>query len=135
MNDTPIIPVTLEVGIDIVETARVERMVKRWGDRFLNRFFTPDEQQQLKNRSERMAGLIAAKEAASKALGLGLRGLGWKEMEIIHSSSGKPTLRLHGRASVRAKSLGWMTTTISMTHDAGVTAAVVVALGRNETAS
>ena len=122
-------PITVEVGLDIVETARVARMLDRWGDRFLTRFFTVAEQRQLLGRVERMAGLIAAKEAASKALGLGLRGLGWKEMEIIHAITGKPTLRLHGRAAKQAKVLGWVSTTVSMTHDAGVTAAVAVALG------
>lgn len=104
-------------------------MLDRWGDRFVQRFFTTAEQNQLRGRVERMAGLIACKEAASKALGLGLRGLGWKEMEVIHAITGKPTLRFYGRAAKQAASLGWINTTVSMTHDAGVTAAVVVALG------
>ncbi len=104
-------------------------MLERWGDRFMRRFFTLAEQKQLRGRVERMAGLIACKEATSKALGLGLRGLGWKEMEILHAITGKPMLRLNGRAAAQAASLGWFSTTVSMTHDAGVTAAVVVALG------
>jgi len=104
-------------------------MLERWGDRFIQRFFTQAEQTQLRGRVERMAGLIACKEAASKALGLGLRGLGWKEMEVLHAATGKPTLRLNGRAAKQAVVLGWISTTVSMTHDAGVTAAVVVALG------
>jgi len=103
-------------------------MFERWGDRFIQRFFTEAEQRQLRGRTERMAGLIACKEAASKALGLGLRGLGWREMEILHAATGKPTLFLHGRAAVQAGRLGLFSSTVSMTHDAGVTAAVVVAL-------
>lgn len=76
-----------------------------------------------------MAALIASKEATSKALGSGLRGVGWREMEVIHAPTGKPSLRLHGRAASRASALGWSSTSVSMTHDGGVTVAVVVALG------
>jgi len=117
------------VGIDIVETVRVTNLCQRWGDRFLNRFMTPLEQRQCRGKTERMAVLIAAKEATSKALGTGLRGVGWKEMEIVHAVTGKPTLRLHGRAANIAEGLGWTATTVSLSHDAGVSVAVVVALG------
>jgi holo-[acyl-carrier protein] synthase len=126
VNDLP--PLAVAVGIDVVETERVKRMFHRWGDRFLNRFFTKREQAQLRGRTERMAALISAKEAASKALGLGLRGLGWKEMEVLHAITGKPTLYLNGRAERRAKESGWFSTSVSLTHDGGVTVAVVVAL-------
>lgn len=124
----PLLP-TVAVGIDVVETARVFKLFEKWGDRFLNRFLTPLEQRQCRARPERMAVLIAAKEATSKALGTGLRGVGWKEMEIVHAASGKPSLKLHGHAAVIAERLGWSSTTVSLSHDAGVSIAVVVALG------
>jgi holo-[acyl-carrier protein] synthase len=87
---------------------------------------------QCRGRIERLAVLIAAKEATSKALGTGLRGVGWKEMEVVHARSGKPSLRLHGRAEARAEALGWASTSVSLTHDAGVAIAVVVAVGLRE---
>ena len=119
----------IAVGVDIVEIARVGPMLERWGERFLDRFFTPLEQAQCKGRVERMAALIAGKEATSKALGVGLKGVGWKEMEVIHARSGKPSLRLHGRAEARAEALGWASNSVSLTHDGGVAVAVVVAVG------
>lgn len=125
---------SIAVGIDVVETVRVGRMARRWGERFLNRFLTPLEQKQCRFRTERIAALIAAKEATSKALGTGLKGVGWREIEVIHASTGKPDLRLHGRAEARAAALGWMATTVSLSHDAGVTIAVIVALGAPEEA-
>ncbi len=127
-TDGLVIP-AIAVGVDIVEIARVGPMLERWGDRFLRRFFTPVEQMQCRGRVERMAALIAAKEAASKALGTGLKGVGWKEMEVVHARTGKPTLRLYGRAQARAEALGWATISVSLTHDGGVAVAVVVAVG------
>ena len=128
LDRTPYLP-TVAVGIDVVETKRVFKLVERWGERFLNRFMTPLEQRQCGGKPERMAVLIAAKEATSKALGTGLRGVGWKEMEIVHATSGKPSIRLHGRAATIAEGLGWASTSVSLTHGAGVSVAVVVAIG------
>lgn len=119
-------------GIDLVVISRVSKMLDRWGDRFLNRFFTETEQAQCRRRVERLAGLVAIKEATSKALGTGLRGVGWREMEVIHLRTGRPTLQLHGRALARSEALGWYSVSVSMTHDGGIAAAVVTALGQRE---
>ncbi|MBM3328363.1 MAG: holo-[acyl-carrier-protein] synthase [Calditrichaeota bacterium] len=132
MTRTPPPPFTVTTGIDIVEIARVERLYERWNGRFVRRFFTVHENAQCRGRVERMAALIAAKEACSKALGTGLRGVGWREMEVLHESNGKPVLVLHGRALRISRRLGWASTSVSLTHDGGAAVAVVVALQSRE---
>lgn len=122
----------IEIGVDVVPVNRVERLIARWGDRFLKRVLTPEEGHQCRNRSERISALLAGKEACSKALGLGMRGLAWKEMEILHQVSGKPQLVLHRRAADLARRSGWHSWSISLTHDGGLAIAVVVAIINRE---
>jgi len=88
------------IGVDIVSIVRIEGVIKRWGDRFIGRVFTPDEAAICYDRvypSSAFALRFAAKEAFSKALGSGMRkGLKWRDIEVFNYPSGKPSLRLHG---------------------------------------
>jgi holo-[acyl-carrier protein] synthase len=107
-------------GIDIAETARIEQALERHGTRFSRRLFTPEEIaycEQFKNKSERYAARFAAKEAAFKALGTGWReGVRWLDVEVTHLPSGKPELRLSGRAEELARQRGVERMAISISH-------------------
>lgn len=86
------------VGTDIIEIKRIEASIKRFGQRFLDRIFTADEQTyclSYRDSSPRFAGRFAAKEAIVKALGSGFRdGIGWLDIEIVNDEQGRPTARL-----------------------------------------
>lgn len=90
------------IGVDLVSIRRIERVIDRWGKRFVNRVFTAQEAQFCYHRpspSSAFALRFAAKEAFSKAMGLGMRkGIKWNEVEVFNHSSGKPSLRFHGRS-------------------------------------
>jgi holo-[acyl-carrier protein] synthase len=107
------------LGIDIVEVDRIRRAVARWGEAFLFRVFTPEELARGGTHpaaAERLAGRFAAKEAVMKALGLGLRGIGWREIEITVDPLGKPGVRLTGRAAAVADRLGVRTWRVAISH-------------------
>ena len=118
------------LGIDICRIDRVEQFLARYGDRFTRRCFTPKEIahcSRFANNAEQYAGRIAVKEAASKALGTGWRqGVHWKCFEISHEPSGKPFVRVHGKAAELAAQMGVTNINVSITHDGGVAAAVVI---------
>lgn len=118
------------LGIDICRIDRVERFLERYGPRFTRRCFTPAEIEycgQYVNNAEQFAARIAVKEAASKALGTGWRrGVHWKNFEVAQLPSGKPFLRIHGKAAQIATEMGVQNINVSITHDAGVAAAVVI---------
>ena len=118
--------VALSSGIDLVEIDRVERLVERWGGRFLEIVFTPEEIAYCGLRAPQLAARFAAKEAAMKALGTGRRGVGWREIEVITETSGRPTLALHGAALRRAGELGWKSVELSLTHSRTQALALVV---------
>jgi holo-[acyl-carrier protein] synthase len=103
---TPPQGVNIAVGIDIIEVDRVRKVYERHGERFLRRVFTEAEVWQCRGKATRLAGRFAAKEAISKALGTGLHGVAWREMEVVQLRSGRPTVRLHGNAKRRAELLG-----------------------------
>ena len=114
------------VGVDIIEIRRIERALKRWGDKFLKRVYTPSELEQLRHRKPTLAACFAAKEATMKALGTGRDGVGWQEVEIIHTPSGQPQLKLHGRARHRAQTLGIEDLAVSLSHSREYALASVV---------
>ena len=120
----------LGLGTDICGIARVGEYLERYGERFTRRCFTPGEIaycQAHKNQAEQFAARIAAKEAASKALGTGWRqGVHWRCFEVASQPSGKPTLRIHGRAVELASQMGVSNAHVSLTHDGGVAVAVVI---------
>ena len=116
----------LVTGIDIIEIPRIERVIARWGDRFLNRIYTPKELAFCAGKPNRLAARFAAKEAASKALGLGIRGIAWKEIEVVRRRGHPPALRLHGRAARRAEFLKITQLSISISHSRDYAVASVV---------
>lgn len=119
----------LLLGIDLTEVGRVARILERWNGRFLERVFLPGELRRGRRHprafAEHVAGRFAAKEAAMKALGTGWRGVAFREIVIERDPSGKPRLRLLGRALERARRLGVRETELSITHTADLAAAVV----------
>lgn len=127
----------LYTGIDLIEVARIEQAISRWGARFLRRVFTPDEltscgvTPQSHGRIESLAARWAAKEAAAKALGVGVRGIGaaqrsadsamfapvaWHDLEVRRATSGRPLLLLHGTAADVAAQLGITELSLSLSH-------------------
>lgn len=107
-------------GIDLVEIHRIRDSWERYGQRFLDRIFTPAEQAyclRKRNAAESLAARFAAKEAAAKALGTGIsRGISWLEIEVVREPSGRPSIRFHGRAAQRAAQLGATRSALSITH-------------------
>ena len=118
---------TTELGIDIVRVERIRAAIERFGERFSNRVLTPSERRYVRSRPETFAGRWAAKEAVSKVLGLGVRGIGWREIEIERLPTGQPAIRLHGRAAQRAEQLGMGRIALSITHESDY--AVAIAYG------
>jgi holo-[acyl-carrier protein] synthase len=129
----------LYTGVDLIEIARIERAVARWGERFLRRVYTPAELAAYRGRLPSLAARWAAKEAGAKLLGVGLRGLGaveraadavaWTESEILADAQGRPLLALHGRAAERASALGLAELALSLSHTREHAIAFVVAIG------
>jgi holo-[acyl-carrier protein] synthase len=122
----------LATGVDLIEIARVERALERYGERFLARVFTPTEILYSRGRVAELAARFAAKEAVSKALGIGVRvlardGIGWQDVEVTGNERGKPLVRLAGRAAERAAELGLTEWAISLSHSHDYAIAFVVA--------
>ena len=120
----------LSVGVDIIEIERIQRAISRWDDRFLNRVYTQAELAFCRGRVPELAARFAGKEAISKALGTGLFGVSWREMEVLVDTRGKPLVRLYGRAAARAAHLGLGEFAISLSHSRDYAVAFVVA-GQN----
>ncbi len=120
-------PGTTELGIDIIKVGRIEASLARFGERFSRRVLTPAERAYVRGRPETMAGRWAAKEAVSKVLGRGVRGIGWRDIEIERLPTGQPAVRLHGRAAIRADQLGMERIAISISHESDY--AVAIAFG------
>ena len=114
----PVAPAgTTELGIDIVRVERIVRALQKHGRRFPLRILTPAEDAYVRDRPENLAGRWAAKEAVSKVLGLGVRGVGWREIEIVRLPTGQPTVKLHERALRRAEQLGMERIAVSISHE------------------
>jgi holo-[acyl-carrier protein] synthase len=116
----------ITTGVDIIEIDRVMGVLERYGDRFLGRVFTPGEIDYCRGRAPNLAARFAAKEATMKALGTGVRGVGWKDIEIVRAASGAPGVVYHGRAESRAKRLGVLETSVSLSHSRDYAVAFVV---------
>ena len=118
---------TTELGIDIIKVERIRAALERFGPRFSRRVLTDAEQRYVRDRPETMAGRWAAKEAVSKVLGLGVRGIGWRDIEIERLPTGQPSVRLHGRAEQRAAQLRMDRIAVSISHESDY--AVAIAYG------
>jgi len=116
-----------EVGIDIIKVDRIRASIERFGERFAKRVLTAHEQRYVRMRPETFAGRWAAKEAVSKVLGLGVRGIGWRDIEVERLPTGQPHVRLHGRAAARAEQLGMDRIALSISHESDY--AVAIAFG------
>ena len=119
------------IGLDLCEIERMKKAIER--PHFVDRVFTAAEAERIRaasdiRRSEIAAGLFAAKEAVSKALGTGLAGIGLSDIEIIPDDAGCPRCTLNGSAKARARNLcgDRFTVWVSITHEAGIAAATVV---------
>ena len=123
-------PGTTELGIDIIKVSRIRDSLARFGRRFPRRVLTDAEDRYVRDRPETFAGRWAAKEAVSKVLGLGVRGVGWREIEVLPDRAGKPHVYLHDRAALRAANLELTGIAVSITHERSMAAAV--ALGERE---
>ncbi len=118
---------TVELGTDIVRVGRIRDTLDRFGERFTARVLTPAEAAYVRGRAETLAGRWAAKEAASKVLGLGVRGIGWRDIEIERLPTGQPAVKLHGRAARRAGQLGMGRIAVSISHESEF--AIAIAYG------
>ncbi|MDH3734856.1 MAG: holo-ACP synthase [Gemmatimonadota bacterium] len=118
------------LGIDMIEVARLEHVLARHPDRAASRLFTPAELADCEGRanaSECLAGRFAAKEAFLKALGTGLsRGISWQDIALSGGQGERPRLTASGRAAEHLDAIGASGIHVSITHDGGMAAAVVV---------
>jgi holo-[acyl-carrier protein] synthase len=116
--------------VDLAEVERIRQAIERHGERFLGRVFTPGERAYVegkKNRFERYAARFAAKEAAMKAIGTGWkRGVTWQDFEVVNDPSGRPTLRLSGKAAEIARDLGVHAASLSLSHTGSLAIAQVI---------
>jgi holo-[acyl-carrier protein] synthase len=120
----------LAVGVDLIEVVRIQASIARYGNRFLSRIFTDTELAHCQGQAHQLAARFAAKEAVSKALGVGIQhadGVGWHEMEIVADARGKPIVRLTGRAEQRARAIGLHELALSLSHTREHAIAMVVA--------
>jgi holo-[acyl-carrier protein] synthase len=119
------------IGTDLVDLDRMRDVLARTPT-IIDRLFTVEEQRYARQRrdpTERFGGRFAAKEAAMKALGLGLGGLRFRDIEVVRAESGAPSLRLHAGAADRAAALGVRRWLVTISHTDHVAQAVVLALG------
>jgi holo-[acyl-carrier protein] synthase len=119
------------IGVDLVQVARIERVLERYGDRFLERVYTPREIAYCRGKAWAASALamrFAAKEAFSKALGVGLRkdGIRWREVEVIPNPMGKPEIFVSGRAAALCETEGIANMHLSLTDEDHRALAVVI---------
>jgi holo-[acyl-carrier protein] synthase len=118
------------IGFDLVQVSRVEDALRRWGERFQNKVFTPGEiryGRRKRNPARHFAARFAAKEAFVKALGIGIRrGVHWKDVEVERGPLGRPVLKIHRRAVELCRKEGIDGFSLSLTHDGDYSGAMVV---------
>ncbi len=118
------------IGIDIVDIGRVQSLLSRYGDRFVERVFTEAEAAYARKSvkpGERLAGRFAVKEAVLKAFGTGKsQGIRWRDVETVRGPMGRPKVMLHGKAATYLKNLDADTIHVTITHDGGRAVAFVI---------
>lgn len=113
-------------GTDLIEIYRITNTLETYGERFLKRIYTKHEIDFCNGKANSLAGRFAAKEAVMKLLGTGIRGVGWKEIEIHRKRGFKPTINLYSRAKNIANDKGIKNIEISITHSKTMALAVAV---------
>lgn len=122
----------LGIGIDLIEISRIEKAIARH-DNFVSRIFSERERERCEDCSRpasRYAACFAAKEAVSKALGTGIKGFSWKDLEMCEDENGRPYVKLHGAALEEAGRRGVEDILISVAHSRETAVAVAQAFGR-----
>lgn len=119
----------LRTGIDLIEIDRVQQVIERHGQRFLERVFTAQELTDCAGNVNSIAARFSAKEAVSKAFGTGIGEVGFKDIEIIRLAGGAPQIILHSKAAKLADVLGLDTWSISLSHTNSHAIALVVMTG------
>ncbi len=121
------------IGVDMVYVPRIEKVLKRWDSRFLERVFTADEQVLCLSRPRpayAFAMRFAAKEAFSKAVGLGMRqGIRWRDIEVFHHPGGRPGIRTEGRTLDLCSERGITGMHVSLSDEGDYAVAMVVLEG------
>jgi holo-[acyl-carrier protein] synthase len=118
----------IAVGVDMVQVSRIGALVERYGRRFIERVYTAPEAADCGGEPASLAARWAAKEAVAKALGTGIGPVGLQDIEVLRDSTGRPCLSLYGKAEAQARKAGLTQWAISLTHDAGLALAFVIAL-------
>src|SRR5256884_7148153 len=122
--------IVLGIGVDLVECARIQRSIDRFGDRFLHRVFTNGEieySMSMKFPARHLAARFAAKEAVSKAFGTGIgKAMGWKDIDVRRKESGEPYVVLEGGAKKLAEERKVSKVSISLSHTEHHAMAVIV---------
>ena len=123
----------ISCGIDLVKIERVEKIIKKWGDNFIFKIFTPLEREYCEkkkgNKYQSYAGRFAAKEALLKSLSLGLRGVNWKDIEIENNELGQPIIETSGKLKKIASEKGVGKYFISISHTKDYAVAQVILEG------
>ena len=118
-------------GVDIIEIPRVRAVAERYGQRFFRRIYTEGETAYCRGRAPQLASRFAAKEAVMKALGTGVRGVRWRDIEVVRQWGQAPTIQLHGSALARAQRLGIDHLAVSLSHSEQYAVAFVVGESRS----
>jgi holo-[acyl-carrier protein] synthase len=123
----------LGIGVDLVENARIEHSLERFGERFLHRIFTAGEieySQSMKYPARHLAARFAAKEAVSKAFGTGIgKAMGWKDIDVNRKPSGEPFVVLEGGAKKLAEERNVSKVSITLSHTEHHAVAMIVVEG------
>ncbi len=114
------------IGTDIIEIERIRRIIEHFGDRFLHRVYTEAELRIYGHRPHSLAASFASKEAVMKVLGTGARGVGWRDIETLYHPSGKPLVKLNGRAKKEADRLGIKEIDVSLSHSRAYATATAI---------
>ncbi len=119
-------------GVDIVNIKRVQKMIEKWDEKFLSRIFIETEKDYCKKKSNEavhFAARFAAKEAVAKMFGTGIGKVKWKDIIVINNKSGKPEIKLRGKAKDLKKELEIEKIFLSISHEKEYAIAQVIAEG------